>query len=152
MIEKAAAVNTAVERPARAVLNEPGLHSSWRQLPQLLESQSVGLRRFTGIELVAGNQLLGRAAAAALAEHRDLRVNFRTQSKIRSRLAALLDAHVADANALDGAAQVEQRFRRRETGKYVHTQFFGFRAQNRHQLAKRDDQIAVIVHLRRRYG
>ena len=103
VIKKAAAIDTAVERPAGGVLNEPGLHPSRGQLPQLLESQSVCLRRFTGIELEAGNQLLGGAAAAAFTKHGDLRVDFRTQSKIGAGLAILRNAHIPDANALDGA-------------------------------------------------
>src|SRR5882757_11064903 len=71
MIKKAASINTAVERPAGGVLNEARLHASRRQLPQFLQSQSIRLGRLAGIELVAGNQLLGGGAAAPLAKQGD---------------------------------------------------------------------------------
>src|SRR5579863_176525 len=109
----------AVQRPTERVLNEAGLDTSGRQLPQLLETQPIGLRRFAGIEIEALDQLLRNAAAAALAEHGDLGVDLGTGRKIRSRLAVLFDSHVADAHPLDGARFVEQRFRARESRKYV---------------------------------
>src|SRR5208283_384121 len=109
VIKKASAIGAAVERPADGVLNEAGLYAPRGQLPQLLESQAVGLRGLAGIELEAPDELLGGAAAAALAEHGDFRVNLRSQRKIRAGLAVLLHAHVADAHALHGAGVVEQR-------------------------------------------
>src|SRR5450432_721378 len=110
VIEKAAAINAAVERPARGVLNEARLHPARRQLPQFLDSQTIGLRRLAGIQLVARDQLLGDAAAAALAVQGDLGVDFRSERKIRTALAVLLNTHVADANTRNSAARVEQRF------------------------------------------
>src|SRR5271170_6092433 len=107
----------AVQRPTQRVLNEAGLDATGRQLPQLLESQPIGLRRFAGVEIEALDQLLRDAAAAALAEHGDLGVDLGAGRKIPSGLAVLFDPHVADAQSLDGARLVEQRFGARESRK-----------------------------------
>ena len=149
VIEKAAAVGAVVERPPDRVLNEAGLHAIGRQLPELLESQAVGLRRLARIELEALDQLLRCTAAAALAKHGHLRVDLGTQRKVGPGLTALFQPHVADAYALDGAAVIEECLGGRKTGEHIHTELFRLRAQNRHQLAERDDEIAVILHLRR---
>src|SRR5271154_1256277 len=112
----------AVQRPTQRVLNEAGLDASGRQLPQLLESQPIGLRRFAGIEIEALDQLLRDAAAAALAEHGDLGVDLGAGRKIGSGLAVLFESHVADAHSFDGAGLIEQGFRACESRKYVDTQ------------------------------
>src|SRR5258707_3640252 len=149
VVKKTSAIRMAVERPTQGVLNEAGLDTSGRQLPQLLESQSIGLRRLAGIEVEPLDQLLRDAAAASLAEHGDLGVNLGPQREIRSGLAILFNAHVADAYAFDGARVVKQGFRRRKSSEYVHPQFLGFLPQNGYQLSQRDDEVAVIRHLRR---
>jgi hypothetical protein len=53
------------------------------------------------------------------------------------------------SHSLDGAGLVEQRFRARESRKYVDTQLLGLLAENGHQLSQRDDEVTVIGHLRR---
>src|SRR6202789_2798820 len=149
VVQKAAAIGVGIERPAQGMLNQSGLNTAGRQLPQLLESQAIGLRRLAGVELEALDELLGDAAAAALAEHGDLGVNLGPQSKIRSRLAVLFDSHVAYAHALDGAGLVEQSLSRRESREYVHSQLFRLLAENRDDVSQRNDEVAVIRHLRR---
>ena len=153
VIKEAAAVGAAVERPPDRMLNEAGLHAPGRQLPQLLEAEAIGLRRLAGVELEAADQLLRGAAAAAFAEHGDLGVNFGSQREIRSRLAVLLDAHVADAHALHGAGLHRTGPRRPRIPANTSTPSFSASApEDRHQLSQRDDEVAVIGHLRRRDG
>src|SRR5258708_27443634 len=134
------------------MLNETGLQASGRQLPQLLESQTVGLGRLTGVEAEPLDQLLRDAAAAPLAEHGDLGVSLRPQREIRSGRAILFDAHVAYGYAFDGSAFVVQGFGGGKSREYVDAQFLGFLAENGHQLSQRDDEVAVIRHLRRGGG
>src|SRR5258707_12860241 len=126
------------------MLNETGLHASGRQLPQLLESQTVGLGRLTGVEAEPLDQLLRDAAAAPLAEHGDLGVNLRPQREIRSGRAILFDAHVAYGYAFDGSAFVVQGFGGGNSREFVDAQFIGFLAANVIQLSKRVVVVARI--------
>ena len=65
VIDEAAAESVARHRPANRVLHEPGAAAAGRQLPQFLEAEREGGRRAIGVELVARDQLLADAAAAA---------------------------------------------------------------------------------------
>jgi hypothetical protein len=149
VVQEAAAVGAVVERPAERVLDEPRLHTVRRHLPQLLEAEAIGLRRLSRIELEAANELLRGAAAAAFAEHGDLRVDLGAEREVGSRLAVLVDAHVADADPFDRARFVEQCLGCRETREHIDSELFRLGAQNRNQLSQRDDEVAVIGHLRR---
>ena len=68
VIDEAATVGAGVERPTQAVLDQPRLDTSFRELPQLLHAQTVGLRAGLRVESEALDQLLREAAARALGD------------------------------------------------------------------------------------
>ena len=149
VVEKTAAIGVGVERPAQGVLNQAGLHAAWRQLPQFFESQAIGLRRLAGVELEALDQLLGDTAAAAFAEQGELGVNLGAQGEVRPGPAVLFNAHISDAHTFHAAGVIEQGLGRRKPGEHVDSELFRLRAQNRHQLSERNDEVAMVGHLRR---
>ena len=75
VIDEAAAVGARIQRPAEAVLHQAGLHAALRQLPQLFHAECVHLRIAGGVELVALDEHLGEAAAAAFGDDGELRVH-----------------------------------------------------------------------------
>src|SRR5207302_1554802 len=58
VIEKAPGVGARVRGPPQPVLDASGAHPSGGQLPELLESERVGLRAVPAGELVARDELL----------------------------------------------------------------------------------------------
>ena len=149
MVQKAAAVGVRVQGPAERVLDQTRFGPPRRQLPQFLEPQPIGLRRFAGVELKPCNQLFRDAAAATLGENRQFRVYFRSQREIRTTIAVFLNSHVADAYTSDRAAGIVQRLGCRKARKYIDPGLFGCLAEQRGQLSQREDEVAVIPHLRR---
>ena len=132
------------------MLDLAGLDATLRQLPQFLEAQAVGLRLLAGVEAVAPDQFLGDAAAAAFGEDGGLRADLGAGREVLAGRAVLVEAHVADLHAGDGAVVVEERLGRREAREHVDASRLCLRAEHRDDVAERDDEVAVIVHLRRR--
>ena len=71
-------------------------------------------------------------------------------AKFGPGVAVLLETHVADPDTADRAVRLEERCRGREACKYVATERLGLGGQPRREIAERDDEIAVVRHLRRR--
>src|SRR6185503_4949951 len=149
VIDEAAGVGARGDGPAHRVLDEAGLGTAGRELPQLLDAKAVGLRLAPVGEAEARHDLLGHAAAAALGEHRRASAYVGAWRVVGTRLAVPVEAHVADADARD-AAVLDERLRRGEPGKDVDAERFGARGEDRGELAERDDPVAAVVHLRRR--
>src|SRR5688572_16320385 len=85
VIEKAAGVGALIRRPANGVLDQSGLYAVPGQLPQLLDSEPVGLWRTAGGEVEVADQDLGQAASTAFRNHRGVCAYLRARCEIRSR-------------------------------------------------------------------
>src|SRR5690554_2306594 len=70
VIDKTAAVDFSGQRPADTVLDQTGLDPAFGQTPELLETDTIGLRIAIGIQPVFLDGPLGQVPAAALTEHR----------------------------------------------------------------------------------
>src|SRR5688500_11288245 len=90
VIDEAAAVGAGIERPSHAVLNQAGLHPAGWQRPQFFHTQRIDLRIAGGVELVALDEQLGEAAAAALGDDRELRMHLGTGRVVRAAAAIVL--------------------------------------------------------------
>src|SRR6185295_19246090 len=149
VIEKAAAVGAAVERPAERVLDAAGLRAPGRQLPELLEAQAEcrGILALAQVEL--RDELLGERAARAFSKNGRARVDLDSRRVVRARRAILVQAHVADAHALDRALLVEHRLRSRKAREDIDAEFLRLLRQPRRELPERDDEVAMVVHGRK---
>src|SRR4029453_12869786 len=98
---EAAAVGAGVERPAESVLDAAGLDAPGRQLPQLLEAEAERRRIGALAQVELRDQLLRERAARAFRDHGRARVDFHARRVARARRAVFVEAHVADAHALD---------------------------------------------------
>src|SRR5690606_17219755 len=123
-------------------------HASWRQLPEFLEAESVGLRFAVAIQREVRDELLRHRAAAAFGEYGDARADVDARRVVRAVAAVLLDAHVGAAHAHD-ALVLDQRACSRKAGEYVHAQRLGARGELSAQAAERNDVVATILLLRR---
>ena len=63
-------------------------------------------------------------------------MDLRSRREVRTRLAAFLDTHVADADALHGAGGIEQRFGRGKAREHVDSQAFSLLSEQRRQLTE----------------
>jgi hypothetical protein len=131
------------------VLYQSGRASPRGQLPELLESERVGLRRASCAERIAGDQLLGETATATLGNDRDRGTNLSARREARLRRAVAPPAHIAEYHTADGAVRVLERVADRKSGKHVDAGALGLRGQLCHQLPERDDKVAAIALLRR---
>jgi hypothetical protein len=75
-------------------------------------------------------------------------MNLGPQGEIRSGLAILFDAHVADPYAPDGPGLIEQGLGRSKSREHIHPQLLRLRPKDGNQLSERHDEVAVIRHLR----
>ena len=130
------------------MLDQARFYTALGQLPQLLDPEPVGLRGATFGEPEVPDQNLGQAAATTFRDHRCFCADLRARGEVRSRGAVLLETHVADADTADRSGRVEERGRGREAGEYVATERLGLAGQPRCQIAERDDEVAVVRHLR----
>ena len=145
VIDEAAAIGARVERPAQAVLHQAGLHAARRQLPQLFHAERIDLRVAGGVELVALDELLGEAAAAAFGDDGEPGVHFRAGRVVRAAAAVVLHAHVADLHAGHRAVVAEQRQRGGEAREHVDAELLGLRGEPLIEAAQRDDEVARVV-------
>jgi hypothetical protein len=95
------------------------------------------------IELL--DQRFGNRASAALGEDGNAGVNIHSRRVVGAGAAILVQAHIADTNALDRAGIVVQRFRRGESRENIDPQCFRLRGQPGGQLSQRNNVITVIV-------
>ena len=131
------------------MLHQPGPHAAWRQLPQLLHAERVRLRVRLVVEPEALDEHFRDAAACAFGDHRRASAYFGAGSEVRAGLAALFNAHVAELHARDGAIVVVERLGCSKAREHVDAKAFGFLREPRRELAQRDDDVALVVKLRR---
>ena len=148
MVQERTAVRVHLQRPAGGMLDEARFMVFGRDFPQLLDADGIGLILHAVAQIVAGQQLLGQRAPAALGEQRIGGAQLHPAREIVGRHAVLADAHVAGGDA-DHAAVFLQYLRRREAGVDFNAQLFGLRAEPAADVAQRHDVVAVVVHLRR---
>src|SRR5438067_1502433 len=149
VIEQAPGVDARVRGPPQPVLDAPGAHPSGGQLPELLDSERVGLRAVPAGELVARDELLRERAARALGEHRERGVDLDAGGEVGAGLALAGESHVADAHALDGAALIEEGRRGGEAREDLDAEPLGAGGEPGGELTERDDVVAAIVEGRR---
>src|SRR6266699_7231997 len=149
VIEKAPGVGARVRGPPQPVLDAPGAHPSGGQLPELLESERVGLRAVPAGELVTRDELLRERAARALGEHRERGVDLDARGEVGAGLALAGESHVADAHALDGAALTEEGRGGGEAREDLDAERLGAGGEPGGELPERDDVVAAIVEGRR---
>src|SRR6185437_4752721 len=146
VVHEAAAIGMRIGGPAEAVHDPARRDPAGRQLPQFLDADRIALRIARGIEREALDQLLGQAAACALGEHGDLRLDVDAFGIAWIVRAVLRHTHVADAHAGDRAVRVMDGVGGGEAREYVHAQRFGLRRHPGAHRAQRDDEVAVIAH------
>src|SRR6185312_7314747 len=149
VIEEAAAVSLGIQGPADAVLDQARLHAAGWDAPEFLQPYAISLGRAVPIELEFLDEALAHAAAAAFRQHRDARMDVRAGGEVGARRAVFLQAHVAAAHA-DDLAALDERDRGAEAGEYVHPQAFRLGGEPGAEGAQGDDEVAAVVHLRRR--
>src|SRR5690606_11398466 len=97
VVQEAAAISIVVQWPADAVLYGAGRDATGWQLPEFLESESVGLRRRMTVQFELSNQLFRDRTAATFRQYRQPGMNVDTGRIVRSMAAVVLDTHVATA-------------------------------------------------------
>src|SRR5579859_2214063 len=115
-VDPCAAVLVTGERPAQRVDHFAGGDASWRQLPQFLYTNAVGLRIAVFVELEASDELLGERSTSTLGEDRDFSSQVVAGLEIRFGLILLVEALVVGANA-NHAIVFDQKLRTGESGK-----------------------------------
>src|SRR6185437_7123348 len=131
-----------------SVLNQTGFDAALRQLPQLLEPESIALRAGLRIEPEAADELFREAAARSLGNDRGACADVGAGLKVRAGPTALLETHVAEANARH-ALGLEEGLRPRESGEHVDAERFCLAAEPCDEKPERDDEVAPVVKLRR---
>src|ERR1700675_1814546 len=96
-------------------------------------------------EIEFRNELLGNRAAGAFREHREGGVNLHAGGEVGAGLAVTVQPHVADANALDTPALIEQGPRGCKPREPLAAGTLGLVREPRRELAERDDVVAVVV-------
>src|SRR6059058_5736337 len=82
-----------------------GAHPSGGQLPELLESERVGLRAVPAGELVACDELLRERAARALGEHRERGVDLDARGEVGAGLALAAPSRACASATWDSPAR-----------------------------------------------
>src|SRR5574340_1029173 len=100
------------------------------------------------VELELLDKQFADAAAAAFGKHGRTGVYVHAGGEVRPRCTVLVESHVAAAHA-DDFAVLDERGSRGEAREHFYAQGFGLLREPGAQTAERNDEIAVIVHLRR---
>ena len=146
MVFERAARGAAAERPAEAVLHQPGLELRRRDPPDLLQADRVFLRLAPIGEPEAGDRLLAERAARAFGEQDVFAAQLHAAGEARLRLAVAADAHVAGRDADDFAVGAIEEFRRGEAGIDLDPERLGAAAHPARHRAERADELAVVAH------
>ena len=149
VIQEGAAIDVGGHGPADGVHGQSGLVHFGAHFPQFLDADAVGLRVGTVAQIEFGKQALGQRAAAAFREHRLAGVQLDAGLVVGAGLTVLLDTHVAGGDALDRAVRVEKHFGGGEARVDLDAQRLGLLTQPAHHVAEADDEVALVVHLRR---
>src|SRR5579885_3196703 len=153
-----AAVFFCGQRPAESVDYLAFLDASCWDSPQLVHSQTVGLRVFGIFQTKALDQLFGAVAAWAFGEDGDFGAQVISRLKVCFGLALLVHAFVIGAHASYarqlriGAVAGKQKLGSCESGKDGDACFFYLLAHPLDELVQRDDIVAVVAQRRRNDG
>ncbi|MNE09941.1 hypothetical protein D3C80_1026350 [compost metagenome] len=146
MIQERAAAGLETERPAEGMLHETLFVLLRLDLPELLDADAEFLRLAIFREVEFGNQLLGERSTHALSNKHIFAVQFHAAGEVRTRLAVLLDAHIAGGDADDGAFVIIEHFRGGKARIDLDAEPFRLFRQPSTDQPERDDVIAMIVH------
>ena len=145
VIQKAAARTVCPQRPARGMHHQPGLRLVGRHFPQLLDADRPAGRIAPLVQPVVCNQLFAQMAASAFGKHGVFATQLHAALKIRQRLPAFVDAHIAGGDATYAVSLVIQHFGCGKAGKNVHLQALGLLGQPLAQATQADDEIALVA-------
>ena len=116
VIEEGAAISAAIQRPAETVLDQAGPVLAGLDLPDLLETDTVGLRVRARAQVETLDHLLCQRTAHAFGEQRVLCMQLDARLVAGLLAAVLGDAHVARGDALDPAVLVIEHLGGGEAG------------------------------------
>ena len=136
------------ERPAGTVNDEPRLVLGRIDLPQLLDTDAVMLRRRAGGEIVPGDQLLAELAACAFGKQCVLAVQFDSGLETILRLALLVASEIAGRHTLDRAVLVVEHLGGGKTRKDLDTEGFSLLGQPTAKRPQADHEVARVMHRR----
>src|SRR5208337_2451820 len=146
MIEKRSAAGTIIERPAKGMLHETGLMVSRIDPPKLFEADAELLRFAIVVEAKIGDQLLGERAARTLGDQSLFAAKLHSPRKTALEVAVAGNAHVSRGNAQNLARFAIEDLGAGEARKDIDAQGLRLFAEIAHDIAKRADEIAMIVH------
>ena len=145
VVQEGAAIGAAVQRPACGVDHQTGLVLGGIDFPQLLDADAVGLRITSFVELIAGDQLLAEMAACAFGKQGVLGAQFHAQLKFAGGLAFFVYPQIAGRHTDHGALLITEDFGRGKARENLHPQIFGLLREPAHDIAERDNVIAVVL-------
>src|SRR3989442_2862421 len=122
-----------------------GLVLIGRDLPQLLDSDRVGLGVAPTVQAAAGDQLAAEVATRTLGEQRVARAQLHPGLEIRSRLTVASDPKVARGDPDHLALRARQDLGCCESGEYLDTEFLGLPPHPAHQAAEADHVVSVVA-------
>src|ERR1700738_1909927 len=149
VVEEGAAAGLEVERPAEAVLDEPGPMAVFGDLPQLLDAEAEFLRVPAGVQAEPLDQALGQASPRPLGEERIFAAKLGPASEAVASLAILSDPHVAGGDAQDFALVAVEDLRRGEAGIALDAKRLSLPSEPAADVTERNDEVAVVAHQRR---
>src|SRR4029453_9396090 len=144
MIEERAATGFRVERPALTVDDKSFLMLFRRNLPELLETDSVFLRIDAVAQVEFLHQLLRKRSAAAFRKQRVFGMQLHAGRKVGLVRAVARDAHVAGGHATYCAVIVVQDLGSRKSGINLNTQGFRLLREPTAHVAEAHDVVAVV--------
>ena len=146
VIQERAAGRAGGERPPERVLNEPRLELVGRNLPQLLQADSVFLRPARRIELVPGDRLFGQRSSCAFGEQDVLPLSSIPRVKLAFGWPSRPTPMSPVATPTTSPLSPNKKLGRRETRINLDAKAFRARPQPARERAKRTDKIAMVVH------
>jgi len=147
--EKGTPVGIRLERPADGVQGRALVVQLGFDFPDFLDADAVGLRLDAIAQVVLLHQLTGERTTATLGEDGLTADQFDPGFITVGRFTILADAHIAGSDAAYRATVIVEHLGGGEAGENFHAQFLGLFRQPAAQVAKTDDVVSIVMHLRR---
>mmetsp|Transcript_30608 Transcript_30608/g.76808 ORF Transcript_30608/g.76808 Transcript_30608/m.76808 type:complete len:228 (-) Transcript_30608:304-987(-) len=116
-----------------------------RNLPELFDSQSIGLRRSSVAEVELVKEGFRQRTTATFGQHRVSATQLHSTFKIGTRSSILLDADITGCNTADLILVIVENFGSSDSRIDFHTQLFRLFSEPGTQLAKTNDVVSVVV-------
>ncbi len=115
-------------------------------VPQLFDTDRIGLRILTLAQIEPVKQGFGQMAATALSKNSLFGMKFHATHKAVSGGAVLADSHIAGGDAFYCAGRVIQHLGRGKPRINFNPHRLGLFAKPATEITKRNDKVAMIVH------